>query len=92
MRGHASKTGTPFMNQDFSSQRRKNVQNRLEAMIDALVEIVPYDRGSKDASPVDVKPSERNKAYLWDRNVTIYIDENEARSALRRYYMEGNKP
>jgi len=44
MRGHANKTGTPFKNQDLSIQRRKNVQNRLEAMRDAAVEVVPYDR------------------------------------------------
>jgi hypothetical protein len=91
IRGHASKTGAPLANMDLSIRRRKNVQTRLEAMIDAPVDITPFDRGSKDASPALVKPNERDKAYLQDRNVTVYINEQEARSALQRSYMEANK-
>jgi len=84
IRGHASSTGTAFYDQDLSSKRSLNVQKRLERMIDGLPKIIPNDRGKDDASPISVKPTERNKAYLQDRNVTIYIDRAEVSAALSR--------
>ena len=91
IRGHSSKPGSPLSEDRRASLRRTNVQTLLLAHIEANAEILVNDRGNDDANPVDVPPNQRDKVYLYDRNVTIYIDEIEAKAALRRYYMEGNK-
>lgn len=77
MRGHASKTDTPFKNQDLSIQRRKNVQNRLEAMRDAAVEVVPYDRGSDpQLESARLPPSARRARRCRERRAAML--ENRA--------------
>ncbi len=78
MRGHASGSGTALYDQDLSTTRRLKVQRRIESMIDGNIEVIPYDRGKEDANP-------KNPRNYVDRNVTIYIDDEEAQDALDRY-------
>jgi hypothetical protein len=85
IRGHASGSGTPLYNQDLSSIRSRNVQNRINRMLDGNVEIVPLDRGAEDSNPKDPH-------FKQDLNVTIYIDEAEAQAALDRYAEEVTTP
>jgi len=47
--------------------------------------------GRQDASQVDLPPNQRNEGYLKDRYVKIEIREDEAKSALQRYYKEGGR-
>lgn len=91
IKGHASKTGSDLVNFDLSQKRRENVQKRFRGMIDANPVIISEDRGKQDASQVDLPPNQRNAGYLNDRYVKIEIKEDEAKSALLRYYKEGGR-
>jgi hypothetical protein len=89
--GHASKTGSDLVNFDLSQKRRENVQKRFKGMINANPVIIVEDRGNQDASQVNLPPNQRNEGYLKDRYVKIEIKEDEAKSALLRYYKEGGR-
>jgi len=89
--GHASKTGSDLVDFDLSQRRRENVQKRFKGMINANPVIIVEDRGKQDASQVDLPPNQRNEGYLKDRYVKIEIREDEAKSALQRYYKEGGR-
>jgi hypothetical protein len=89
--GHASKTGSDLVDFDLSQKRRENVQKRFKGMINANPNIIVDDRGKQDASQVNLPPNQRNEGYLKDRYVKIEIKEDEAKSALLRYYKEGGR-
>lgn len=93
MQGHASRPGGDMDNFDLSDKRLQNVRKRFEGLMGMPVDIYPAPRGNKDALPADikVKPHDRDKKYLYDRNVTIYIEQEEAKKALTQYYLEGGK-
>jgi hypothetical protein len=85
MQAHASKTGDPTSNMKLSIDRILKLKPYLDATFGTSIEIIPDPRGDKNARPLTgIKPKDYNTALRDDRNVTLYIDEAEAKAALAR--------
>jgi hypothetical protein len=84
MQSHASKTGDPTSNMMLSLDRA----NKLKPILDGTFgtfQLIPDPRGDKNARPLaGIKPKDYDTALRDDRNVTLYINEAEAKAALVR--------
>ncbi len=97
MQSHSSKTqarNDPDYNWKLSIERSKLIKSQfLDLSFGNSTNLIPDARGDENARPLTgIKPGDYNKVLLDDRNVTLYLEEADIRSALLRQLNEANKP